>query len=45
VGYTETPHNYHVYLPSLKIIVVRRDVEFDEEKVIRCYLERELQVP
>jgi len=34
VGYTETPHNYHVYLPSLKMKFVWRDVNFDEEKAI-----------
>lgn len=37
-GYTETPHNYQVYLPSLRVIVVRRDVNFDEEKAMRCSL-------
>ena len=30
VGYTETPHNYSVYVPSLKMAVVRKDVKFDE---------------
>lgn len=42
VGYTNTPHNYWVYLSSNRIIVVRRDVKFDEEKAMRCSLEREL---
>jgi len=32
LGYTETPENYHVYFPSLRMTVVRRDVKFDEEK-------------
>jgi len=40
VGYTGTPHNYRVYLPSLRMTVVRRDVKFDEEKAMRCPLER-----
>ena len=44
VGYTDTPHNYHVYLPSLRMIVVRRDVKFDEEKAMRCSLQRKLQL-
>ena len=42
VGYTNTPHNYRVYLSSNKMTMVRRDVKFDEEKVMRCSLEREL---
>ena len=29
VGYTETPHNYHVYFPNRRIIVVRWDIKFD----------------
>ena len=32
VCYNENPHNYHVYLPSLRMKIVRRDVKFDEEK-------------
>ena len=42
LGYTETPHNYRVYLPSLKMTVVRRDVKFDEEEAMWCSPEREL---
>ncbi len=34
VGYTETTNNYYVYLPSLKMIVIRRDVNFDNEKAM-----------
>lgn len=44
VGYTNTPHNYQVYLPSNKMTVVCRDVSFNEEKAMRCSLERELQL-
>lgn len=44
VGYTDIAHNYQVYLPSHRMIVVRRDVKFDEEKAMRCSLERELQL-
>lgn len=43
MGYIESPHNYHVYLPSLRMIVVQRDAKFDEEKAMICSLERELQ--
>ena len=34
MGYIETPHKYHVYFPSLKMTVVRRDAKFDEEKAM-----------
>ena len=44
VEYTDTPHNYQVYFPSLEMIVVRRDVKFDEEKAMRCSPERKLQL-
>lgn len=39
VGYTETPHIYGVYILSLRMTVMRRDVKFDEEKAMRSYLE------
>lgn len=39
VGYTETPHNYRVYFPSLRVTVVRKNVKFNEEKAMRCSLE------
>jgi hypothetical protein len=29
VGYTETPHNYHVYFLNSKMIVMQRDIKFD----------------
>lgn len=44
VGYTDIPHNYWVYLSSNKVIVVHRDVKFDEKKAITCSLEWELQL-
>ena len=44
VGYTNTPQNYRLYLPSHRMTVVCRDVKFDEEKAMRCSLERELQL-
>ena len=30
MGYTDTPHNYWVYLPSTQRTVVRRDLKFDK---------------
>ena len=44
VGYTDAPHNYWVYLPSNRMTMVREDMKFDEEKAMRCSLERELQL-
>ena len=44
VGYTETPHNYHVYLSDSRKTVVRRDIKFHEEKAMKCSLERELHL-
>lgn len=41
----QTPHNYSVYLPSLRMIAVGRDVKFNEDKLMQCSLERELQIP
>jgi len=43
VGYTDTPHNYRVYLPSHRMIMVH-NVNFHELKVMRCSLERELEL-
>eukprot|EP00253_Pinus_taeda_P012098 PITA_12098 len=34
VGYTDTPHNYWVYFPTIQRIVVRRDLKFDELKAM-----------
>ena len=44
VGCTDTPHNYHVYLPDSGKTVVRRDIKFQEEKAMKCSLERELHL-
>jgi hypothetical protein len=44
VWYTETPHNYRVYLLNSKMIVMRRDIKFDEGKAMRLLLERELDL-
>ena len=34
VGYTDTAHNYRVYLSTNRMIVVLRDVIFNEEKAM-----------
>ena len=44
VGYTDTPHNYQVYLPTSRRIMVCRDLKFDDQKAMRVSLERELQL-
>ena len=44
VGYTETPHNYPVYLPNSRMTVVRRDIKFNEEKAMKFALKRELDL-
>ena len=44
VGYTETPLNYHVYFPNNRVIVVRWDIKFDEEKAMRLSLEWEMDL-
>jgi hypothetical protein len=40
VGYTETPHNYHVYFPNNNMTVMRQDIQFDERKAMLLSLER-----
>ena len=44
LGYIETPHNYHVYFPNIRMIVVRRDIKFNEVKAMNLSLERELHL-
>ena len=44
MGYTDTPHNYRVYLPTSQRTVVFRDIKFDELKAMRASLERELKL-
>jgi len=44
VEYIDTPHNYHVYFPDSGKTVVRRDIKFQEEKAMKCSLERELHL-
>lgn len=45
MGYIETPQKNHVYLSSLRLIDVWRDVKFDEDKEMQLSLERELHIP
>lgn len=44
IGYIESPHNYGVYFPLIKVTVVRRDVKFYQEKAMRCSLKRYLSI-
>eukprot|EP00253_Pinus_taeda_P002865 PITA_02865 len=44
VGYTDTPHNYQVYMQTSWMTVAHRDVKFDEEKAMRVSFERELEL-
>ena len=44
MGYTETPHNYRVYLPDIWMTVVRWDIKFNEVKSMNLSLERELHL-
>jgi hypothetical protein len=44
VGYTETPHNYCVSFPNSKMTAMRRDIKFNEGKVMRLSLQRELDL-
>ena len=44
VGYTDTPHNYRVYLPTSQRTVVHRDLKFDEQKAMQVSFERELEL-
>ena len=41
LGYADTPHNYRVYFPDSRKTVVQRDIKFQEEKAMKCLLERE----
>ena len=41
VGYTDIPHNYRVYFPDSRKTFLRRDIKFQEEKAMKCSLERE----
>ena len=48
VGYDETLKAFHIYLPSQRKVVVRRDVKFEEERAFRKSRESEYgeqQVP
>ena len=44
VGYIEIRHNYRVYFPNRRMIIVRRDIKFYDGKAMRLSLERELDL-
>ena len=44
VGYIDTPHNYRVYFPNMRMTIVIRDIKFDEEKAMRLSREREMDL-
>jgi hypothetical protein len=44
LGYIETPHNYHVYFPNNKMIVMQQNIKFDEGKAMQFSLGRELDL-
>ena len=44
MGYTEIPHNYHVYFPNSRMTVVRRDIKLNEVKAMNLLLEKELHL-
>ena len=44
VGYTNTPHNYRVYMLTSRMIVLHKDISFDKEKAMQVSLERELEL-
>ena len=35
VGYDETSNAFHIYLPSQRKVIVRREVRFEEERAFR----------
>ena len=39
VGYDETVKAFRIYLPSQRKVVVRRDVNFEEERAFRRSIE------
>ena len=43
VGYDETSKAFHIYLPSQRKVVVRREVKFEEEKAFRRSLDSKME--
>ena len=39
VGYSEISKLYRVYIPARRRIIVSRDVQFDEDRALRRYLD------
>ena len=44
VGYIDRHQNYWMYLQSQRVTMVLRVLTFNQEKVMRCYHEREIQL-
>jgi hypothetical protein len=44
VGYSEMSKAYRIYIPSLRRVVVRRDVRFEEDRAFRRSLESRVSV-
>jgi hypothetical protein len=44
VGYSEVSKSYCIYIPSLRRVVVRRDVIFEEDRAFRRSLESKFSV-
>jgi hypothetical protein len=44
VGYSEVSKAYHIYIPSLRRVVVRRDVRFEKDRVFQRSLESRVSV-
>ena len=48
VGYSETSKVFHIYIPSIRKVILRRDVKFEEQRAFRKSLEfvsKESSVP
>ena len=41
VGYSETSKVFRIYIPSIRKVVLRRDVKFEEQRAFRKSLEFE----
>ena len=39
VGYNEILKEYRVYIPACRRIIVRRDVQFDEDRALQRYMD------
>lgn len=44
VEYTDTSHNYHVFLPTSQRTIVYRDLKFNKQRAMQVSLGRELKL-